>query len=67
MMLSTLIGTNLDNDDNEREDPKVENNEESKASVILKKNKNEKYDASITSKNNHTVYKEDKSRENVNE
>ena len=40
-MLSTLIGPELDNDDNEMEEPKVDNVEEDQSSVIFKE-KNEK-------------------------
>ena len=39
-MLSTLIGPELDNDDNEMEEPKFDNVEEDQASVIVNKNKN---------------------------
>ena len=65
MMWSTLIGAELDNNNNETEERKVDNGKEDQASVLLKKNKNEKYDTSITStrKNNDTVEKEDISRE----
>ena len=68
MMWSTSIGAELDNDNNETEEPKIDNVKEDQASVLLKKNINEKYDTSITStkKNNDTVEKEDISRENVN-
>ena len=68
MMWSTLIGAELDNDNNETEEPRIDNVKEDQASVLLKKNINEKYDTSITStkKNNDTVEKEDISRENVN-
>ena len=64
-MWSTLIGAELDNNNNETEERKVDNGKEDQASVLLKKNKNEKYDTSITStrKNNDTVEKEDISRE----
>ena len=68
MMWSTSIGAELDNDNNETEEPRIDNVKEDQASVLLKKNINEKYDTSITStkKNNDTVEKEDISRENVN-
>ena len=67
-MWSTSIGAELDNDNNETEEPRIDNVKEDQASVLLKKNINEKYDTSITStkKNNDTVEKEDISRENVN-
>ena len=67
-MWSTSIGAELDNDNNETEEPSIDNVKEDQASVLLKKNINEKYDTSITStkKNNDTVEKEDISRENVN-
>ena len=68
MMWSTSIGAELDNDNNETEEPRIDNVKEDQDSVLLKKNINEKYDTSITStkKNNDTVEKEDISRENVN-
>ena len=54
-MSSNLVGPELENDDNEMEDPKVDNFEEDQASVIRNKNKNGKYDASITpTKKSHT-------------
>ena len=41
-MPSTLIGTKLENNDNEMEEPKVDNVEEHQASALLKKKKMEK-------------------------
>ena len=69
MMLSNLIDPGLENNENEMEDLKVDNIEEDQASVLIKKTKNEKYDASIntTQKNNDTVDKEEKSKEKVND
>ena len=65
--MSTSIGTELENDGNEMEDPKIDNVEEYQASVILKKKKNEQDDASIKYTEKNTVEKGDKSREILNE
>ena len=42
MMSSTLIGPELEKNDNEMEEQKFDNIEEDQASVILKKKNNEK-------------------------
>ena len=48
-MQSTLIGPELEKNENEMQEPKVDNVEEDQASILLKKKKNEKDNASITS------------------
>ena len=54
---STLIGAKLENNENKIDDPKVDSVEEDQAPILLKKKKNERDGASITSKQKITQLK----------